>query len=295
MTNEIQDVAVMARYLFGAMQRLERHRGRVVIVKYGGNAMSDAAARRSVAQDLTVMAQGGVCPVVVHGGGPQIGAMLDRLGRKSEFVDGMRVTDPETMDVVEMVLGGLVNGEIVSLINQAGGHAVGMTGRDGGLIRARRLRRTRPGGDEVDLGQVGEVVAIDTALIHVLTAAGYIPVVAPIGTGEDGTGYNINADLVAGALARALKAATLLMMTNIAGIRDKSGNRLASLQAKQVRALIDDGTVYGGMLPKVQSALDALEGGAQCVHIIDGTVEHALLTGVLFESEGGTRITADEC
>ncbi len=285
----------IAHVLTEALPYIQRFRGKTIVIKYGGNAMVDDALKNGFARDIVLMKLVGINPVVVHGGGPQIGKLLQRLGKQSEFIDGMRVTDSETMDVVEMVLGGLVNKEIVNLINRQGGSAVGLTGKDGGMIRATQLTITRAMPELevpeiVDIGHVGEVASIDASLINMLVGGDFIPVVAPIGVGEDGRSYNINADLVAGKLAEVLKAEKLILLTNIPGVLDKQNNVLTNLDARQVDALIADGTLYGGMLPKIRCALEAVQGGVNAAHIIDGRVEHAVLLE-LFTDEGvGTLI-----
>ncbi|MGE5153233.1 MAG: acetylglutamate kinase [Bdellovibrio bacteriovorus] len=284
-----------ARVLIEALPYIRRFSGKTVVIKYGGNAMVDQPLKQGFARDLVLMKLVGVNPVVVHGGGPQIGSLLKRLGKASEFVQGMRVTDAETMDVVEMVLGGLVNKEIVNLINRHGGAAVGLTGKDGDLIRARKLllRRDAPelkAPEIIDLGHVGEVESIDASLIHMLVQGAFIPVIAPIGVGDDGFSYNINADLVAGKVAEVLKAEKLLLLTNTAGILDAEGRLIPELDVGRVQELIRDGVIAGGMLPKVQCALDAVHGGVKTAHIIDGRVEHAVMLD-LFTDEGvGTLI-----
>jgi acetylglutamate kinase len=275
----------VARVLTEALPYIRRFSGATVVVKYGGNAMVEPALKSGFARDIVLMKLVGMNPVVVHGGGPQIGELLERLGKQSRFVDGMRVTDAETMDVVEMVLGGLVNKGIVNLINQHGGRAVGLSGKDGGLIRARALEQE--GGD---LGQVGEVASIDPAIVSRLDGGGFIPVIAPIGIGEDGRAYNINADLVAGRMAAVLKAEKLMLLTNTLGVLGGEGELLTGLGADRVQALIDRGIIHGGMLPKVRCALDAVTDGVQAAHIVDGRVEHAVLVE-LFTDEGvGTLI-----
>lgn len=290
----------IAHVLTEALPYIQRFQGKTIVIKYGGNAMVDEALKNGFARDIVLMKLVGINPVVVHGGGPQIGKLLQRLGKQSEFVDGMRVTDSETMDVVEMVLGGLVNKEIVSLINQQGGCAVGLTGKDGGMIRATQLVITRAMSkleapelnvpEIIDLGHVGEVASIDASLVNMLVSGNFIPVVAPIGVGEDGRSYNINADLVAGKLAEVLQAEKLMLLTNIPGVLDKQGNVLTNLDPRQVDALIADSTLYGGMLPKIRCALEAVQGGVKAAHIIDGRVEHAVLLE-LFTDEGvGTLI-----
>lgn len=285
----------IARVLIEALPYIQRFSGKTIVIKYGGNAMVDEALKRSFARDIVLLKQIGINPVIVHGGGPQIGKLLERLGKKSEFIDGMRVTDEETMDVVQMVLGGLVNKEIVNLINQYGGRAVGLTGKDGGLIRARRLiieRKTAElnVSEIIDLGHVGEVTAIDPAVVHMLDAGDFIPVVAPIGVGEDGASYNINADLVAGKLASVLGAEKLILLTNTTGILDTQGRLLTGLKAQDADALIADGTIHGGMLPKVNCALDAVKSGVKSAHIIDGRTEHAVLLELLTDRGVGSLI-----
>jgi acetylglutamate kinase len=266
-----------------------------VVIKYGGNAMVDQPLKQGFARDLVLMKLVGVNPVVVHGGGPQIGSLLKRLGKVSEFVQGMRVTDSETMDVVEMVLGGLVNKEIVNLINRHGGSAVGLTGKDGDLIRARKLllRRDAPelnAPEIIDLGHVGEVESIDASLIHMLVQGAFIPVIAPIGVGDDGHSYNINADLVAGKVAEVLKAEKLLLLTNTAGLLDAQGQLIPELDVGRVQELIRGGVIAGGMLPKVQCALDAVHAGVKSAHIIDGRVEHAVMLDLFTDAGVGTLI-----
>jgi acetylglutamate kinase len=285
------EAAEKARILGEALPYIQRFHGKTIVVKYGGNAMIDEELKSSFARDVVLLKLVGMNPVVVHGGGPQIEQLLARLGKKGEFIQGMRVTDAETMDVVEMVLGGQVNKEVVELINQAGGKAVGLTGQDGAFIHARKL--TLPPSKEngkVDLGQVGEVESIDPAVIEALEAGGFIPVVAPIGTGRDGTTYNINADLVAGKLAEVLRAEKLVVLTNTPGVLDKEGKLLTGLTPKKIDDLVSKGVISGGMLPKIGSALDAARSGVKSVHIIDGRVPHALLLEVLTDQGVGTLI-----
>lgn len=285
-----------ARILIEALPYLQRFRDKTIVIKYGGNAMVDQALKQDFARDVVLMKLVGLNPVVVHGGGPQIGKLLERIGKKSEFIQGMRVTDRETMDVVEMVLGGLVNKEIVNLINQQGGKAVGLSGKDGGLIRARKMTLTRESADAtlpfetIDIGHVGEVEAIDPQLVAVLDGAEFIPVIAPIGVDKDGETYNINADVVAGKLAITLKAEKLILLTNTTGVLDKEGRLLTGLSVKQVRDLIADGTISGGMRPKVNYALDAVLSGVRAAHIIDGRVPHAVLLEVFTDEGVGTLI-----
>ncbi|MEN8720800.1 MAG: acetylglutamate kinase [Oceanococcaceae bacterium] len=274
----------IAHVLTEALPYIRRFRRKTVVVKYGGNAMIDPKLQSGFARDIVLMKLVGIDPVVVHGGGPQIGQLLDRLGKKSEFIGGMRVTDAETMDVVEMVLGGLVNKQIVSLINQHGGRAVGLTGKDGGLIRARQIE------GEDDLGRVGVVEAIDPDVVLNLEQGGFIPVIAPVGVDGEGRTYNINADLVAGTLAGVLKAEKLMLLTNTSGVLDRDGQLLTGLSPQRVQALIADGTIYGGMLPKIRCALDAVASGVRAAHIIDGRVEHACLLELFTDAGVGTLI-----
>ena len=280
----------IAHVLIEALPYIRRFRGKTMVIKYGGNAMVDEPLKQGFARDIVLMKMVGINPVIVHGGGPQIGSLLKRLGKASEFVQGMRVTDAETMDVVEMVLGGLVNKEIVNFINRHGGAAVGLTGKDGDLIRARKLllRRDAPelnAPEIIDIGHVGEVESIDPAVVHMLVEGDFIPVIAPIGVGEDGRSYNINADLVAGKMAEVLKAEKLLLLTNTSGLLDGEGKLIPELDIGRVQTLIEAGVIAGGMLPKVRCALDAVNGGVQSAHIIDGRVEHAVMLD-LFTDEG---------
>jgi acetylglutamate kinase len=279
-----------ARILAEALPYIQRFHGKTIVVKFGGNAMTDDALKESFAYDVVLLKLVGMNPVVVHGGGPQIELMLSKIGKKGEFVQGMRVTDRETMDIVEMVLGGTVNKEVVELINQAGGKAVGLTGQDGGAIRAKKMLLPSKENGAVDLGQVGEVESIDPSLIQALESSGFIPVVAPIGTGADGTTYNINADLVAGKLAEILKAEKLVVLTNTPGVLDKSGKLLTGLTPRKIDDLVAKGVISGGMLPKIGSALDAARNGVKSVHIIDGRVPHAVLLEVLTDQGVGTLI-----
>ncbi|MHB1678576.1 MAG: acetylglutamate kinase [Sulfuriferula sp.] len=281
-----------ANILSEALPYIQRFFDKTIVIKYGGNAMTDPALKAGFASDVVLLKLVGMNPVIVHGGGPQIGDLLKRVGKQSEFVQGMRVTDRETMDVVEMVLGGLVNKEIVNLINQHGGKAVGLTGKDGGMIRAKKLLidDIEHEGNKLDIGSVGEVVGIDPELVQLLDTRDFIPVIAPVGVGEDGESYNINADLVAGKLAETLHAEKLILMTNIPGVLDKEGHLLTGLSAQRVSQLIADGTIYGGMLPKIHCALEAVRNGVQTAHIIDGRVKHALLLEVLTKDGVGTLI-----
>ncbi len=294
MTLDINTAMNNARVLAEALPYIRRFSGKTIVIKYGGNAMTEEKLKHSFAQDVVLMKLVGMNPVVVHGGGPQINDLLKRIGKQGEFIQGMRVTDRETMDVVEMVLGGLVNKEIVNLINQHGGRAVGLTGKDGGLIKARKLlMKSRDKQDElIDLGLVGEVTMIDPELVALLDTGAFIPVIAPVGVGEDGQSYNINADLVAGKLAETLKAEKLILLTNTTGVLDKNGSLLTGLTASRVDELIADGTISGGMIPKISTALEAVKHGVRSSHIIDGRVEHALLLEVFTDAGVGTLINA---
>jgi acetylglutamate kinase len=286
----------IAKVLTEALPYIKRFRGKTMVIKYGGNAMVDENLKRGFARDIVLMKLVGMNPVVVHGGGPQIGNVLKQFGKESKFVEGMRVTDAETMDVVLMVLGGLVNKEIVNLINQSGGHAVGLTGKDGDLIRAKKLTFERHNPEMnapeiIDIGHVGDVQSIDPSVVNMLIKQGdFIPVIAPIGVGEDGQSYNINADLVAGKLAITLGAEKLILLTNTRGVLDKDDNLLTGLKAKQVEELIENGTIHGGMLPKIRCALDAVHSGVSTAQIIDGRLEHAVLLEVLTDEGIGTLI-----
>ncbi len=286
--------AQKAKILAEALPYIKRFFDKTIVIKYGGNAMTDAHLKECFAQDVVLLKLVGMNPVVVHGGGPQINEMLDKLGKKGEFIQGMRVTDAETMDVVEMVLGGQVNKEIVNLINRHGGKAVGLTGQDGNFIHAQKLMMEDMNDPTkmIDVGQVGEITAIDPSIINFLDSGDFIPVVAPIGVGEGGDTFNINADVVAGKLAEILGAEKLILLTNTPGVLDKSGNLLTGLTPKQIDDLVADGTLSGGMLPKISSALDAARSGVKAVHIIDGRVEHALLLEVLTDEGVGTLIKA---
>ena len=279
-----------AEILAQALPYIRRFHGKTIVIKYGGSAMTDDKLKKSFARDVVLLKLVGMNPVVVHGGGPQIDELLKKLGRKGEFVQGMRVTDAATMDVVEMVLGGQVNKEVVELINQAGGKAVGLTGQDGALIRARKMLLPSKENGKVDIGQVGEIESIDAAIIGTLEQGGFIPVVAPIATGADGTTYNINADLVAGKLAEVLRAEKLVVLTNTPGVLDKDGKLLTGLTPKKIDDLVSKGVISGGMIPKISSALDAARNGVKSVHIIDGRVPHALLLEVLTDEGVGTLI-----
>ena len=286
----------VAHVLSEALPYIQRFGGKTIVIKYGGNAMVDERLKAGFARDVVLMKLVGINPVVVHGGGPQIGDLLKRLGKQTEFVQGMRVTDAETMDVVEMVLGGLVNKEIVNLINRHGGAAVGLTGKDGDLIRARKLSLTRSNPEAqaseiIDIGHVGEVESIDAAVVDMLVHGNFIPVVAPIGVGSDGHSYNINADLVAGKLAQVMQAEKLMLLTNVAGLLDQQGAVLTGLDTAQVDALIADGTISGGMLPKIACALEAVKAGVNSAHIVDGRVPHAVLLETFTDAGMGTLIS----
>lgn len=284
----------IAHVLIEALPYIQKFKNKTVVIKFGGNAMIDEELKHSFAQDIVLMKLVGINPIVVHGGGPQIGNLLSKLGKTSEFIDGMRITDSETMDVVEMVLGGLVNKEIVNLINCHGGKAVGLTGKDGNFIHARKIQMSKAGAsiDEapeiIDLGHVGEVSSIDPAVVEMLGNSDFIPVIAPIGVGTDGFSYNINADLVAGKVAEVLKAEKLILLTNIPGILDKQGGLLTGLSLTDIDNLILDGVITGGMIPKTRCATDALKGGVTSVHIIDGRVNHAVLLELFTDKGVGT-------
>lgn len=287
----------IAAVLSEALPYIQCYAGKTVVIKYGGNAMESDELKNSFARDVTLLKAVGITPVVVHGGGPQIGNMLKRLNIDSQFVHGIRITDASTMDVVQMVLGGLVNKEIVTLINNNGGRAIGVTGKDGRFIRARRLIKTTMDAmtqKSIDMGQVGEVDSIDTDIITMLHDSDFIPVIAPIGVDDTGTSFNINADLVAGHLARALAAEKLLLLTNTAGLLDNDGKLLNRLNSLQAAELINNGTIYGGMLPKIQCALDAVRCGVAAAHIIDGRVPHAVLLELLTDRGVGTLIFGDD-
>ncbi len=281
-----------AGILAEALPYIKRFHGRTIVVKYGGNAMTDERLKQCFARDVVLLKLVGMNVVVVHGGGPQIESLLARVGKKGEFVQGMRVTDAETMEVVEMVLGGQVNKEVVNLINQAGGKAVGLTGKDGSFIRAKKLLMPHKDNPEdmIDIGQVGDIVAIDPSLITLLDTGAFIPVIAPIGVGSDGETYNINADVVAGKIAEVLKAEKLVLLTNTPGVLNQAGELLTGVTPKEIDAMVADGTLSGGMLPKIGSALDAARSGVKSVHIIDGRVEHALLLEILTDQAYGTMI-----
>ena len=292
--SQAPDPAAIAPVLAEALPYIQHFHGRTIVIKYGGNAMTDEALKRSFARDVVLMKLVGMNPVVVHGGGPQIGQLLERIGKKSEFVEGLRVTDSETIDVVEMVLGGLVNKNIVALINAHGGRAVGLSGKDGELIRARKLVLRKEGAtddeDTVELGYVGEIESINPSVVDTLDEGDFIPVIAPIGAGEDGKTYNINADTVAGKLAVTLGAEKLILLTNTPGVLDQQGELLTGLSETRVEELIREGVISGGMLPKVRCALDAVSGGVRTATISDGRVPHATLLETLTDQGIGTQI-----
>ncbi|MEY2706792.1 MAG: hypothetical protein RLZZ619_827 [Pseudomonadota bacterium] len=291
---ELQDVspAIKAEVLAQALPYIKKYHGKTIVIKYGGNAMTEERLKEGFARDVILLKLVGMNPVVVHGGGPQIDDALKKVGKAGTFIQGMRVTDEETMEVVEWVLGGEVQQDIVMLINHFGGQAVGLTGKDGGLIHARKMMipNKEKAGEMLDIGFVGEIDSINPAVVKALQDDAFIPVISPIGFGEDGQAYNINADLVAGKMAEILKAEKLVMMTNIPGVMDKNGNLLTDLTAREIDALFADGTISGGMLPKISSALDAAKSGVNSVHIIDGRIEHSLLLEILTEQAFGTMI-----
>jgi len=298
MTLTPHDALATAKVLTEALPYIQKFSGKTIVVKFGGNAMVSEELKNSFARDIVLMKSVGMNPIVVHGGGPQINELLGKLNIQSKFVDGLRVTDSATMDVVEMVLGGIVNKSIVNLINHNGGKAIGITGKDAQLIKAKKKSLVRHTPDMkapeiIDIGHVGDVTSIDAKVIHMLVAADCIPVIAPIGVGEQGESFNINADTVAGALAQALNAEKLILLTNVAGLMSKDGKVLTGLSLKTVNGLVADDTITDGMLPKIQCALDAISGGAHSVHIIDGRVNHALLLEIFTNSGVGTLITAN--
>ena len=294
-----QQALEIATVLTEALPYIQRFKGKTFVVKYGGNAMTDENLKYSFARDVVLMKLVGMNPIVVHGGGPQIGSLLEQLGIASHFVDGMRVTDSATMDVVEMVLGGLVNKDIVNLINQNGGKALGMTGKDANMIQAKKLLVERPSKalstpEIIDIGHVGEVTQIERQVLDLAAESNLIPVIAPIGTDDEGHTYNINADLVASAIASAVRAEKLVLLTNVPGLQDADGSLLPTLNADAVHTMIEDGIISGGMLPKIQCALDAVQAGVNSAHIIDGRVAHAVLLEVLTDEGVGTKISAHE-
>lgn len=284
------DANHIAHILTEALPYIQRYSGKTIVIKYGGNAMTDEKLKKNFAHDVVLLKQVGINPVIVHGGGPQIGNLLEQIGKESKFIEGMRVTDAETMDIVEMVLGGLVNKQIVNNINQAGGRAVGLTGKDGNLITAEKLNLKNSDSESVDLGQVGTVKKINPGIVKLLDSEKFIPVIAPVGVGEDGQSYNINADVVAGEIAAVLGAERLLLLTNTAGVLDKQGALLTGLDKADVERLTVDGTIQGGMLPKIQCAMDAVDAGTESACIIDGRVPHAVLLELLTDEGIGTLI-----
>lgn len=294
MTTEAQghNPSTVVEILSEALPYIQRYAGKTIVVKYGGNAMTDDTLVDSFARDIVLMKTVGLNPVVVHGGGPQIGIVLERLGVQSEFIEGMRVTDETTMEVVEMVLGGQVNKSIVNRLNLAGGKAIGLTGKDNAQIHARKLWIQDKNGQSIDIGQVGDITHISTDLIEMLTRADYIPVIAPIGIDDAGNSYNINADVVAGRIAQALKAERLMLLTNVAGLLDSEGCVMTGLSVDDVNHLIDEGIIYGGMLPKIRCALDAVEGGVDSAVIVDGRVPHATLLEIFTNAGAGTLISS---
>ena len=299
MSLNTQKAAEIAKVLSEALPYIQKYVGKTLVIKYGGNAMTDEALKNSFAQNIVLMKTVGINPIVVHGGGPQIGELLQKLGIESRFIDGMRVTDSATMDVVEMVLGANVNKSIVNLLNRHGGNAVGITGKDGRLIKARKMKLEKFNPDMqtpeiIDIGHVGEVESINTELLDLLTRGNFIPVIAPIGIDESGNAYNINADLVAGKLAEVLKAEKLMLLTNVAGLINKEGKVLTGLTTAEVDALIADGTIYGGMLPKIRCALDAVKAGVKRSHIVDGRVPNAVLLEIFTDEGVGTLITNEK-
>ena len=295
MNSDLPNAQDIARVLTEALPYIQKFQGKTIVIKYGGNAMVDEELKQGFARDVILMKTVGMNPVVVHGGGPQISEVLGKIGKESTFIDGMRVTDSETMDVVEMVLGGLVNKDIVNLINNAGGRAVGLTGKDGDLIRAKKLHATKDdpllqGSEIIDYGHVGEVESIDPKIVQLLETEAFIPVIAPIGVGANGETYNINADLVAGGLATTLSAEKLILLTNTRGVLDKNNQLIDSIKAAEVKTLIANGTISGGMIPKVDCALDAVLGGVKTSSIIDGREPHSLLLELFTDNGIGTQI-----
>ena len=292
---QASEASKTAQVLTEALPYIRQFHGQTVVIKYGGNAMTEEGLKQSFARDVVLMKLVGINPIIVHGGGPQIGALLEKLNIESRFVNGMRVTDAATMDVVQMVLGGLVNQEIVALLNTNGGRAVGVTGKDGALIQARKLAMEPElnAPEIIDIGHVGEITCVDTDILTTLTESAFIPVIAPIGVGVDGESYNINADIVAGAIAQSLSAEKLLLLTNTPGILDAAGDTIVEIKQMGVEALIRDGVITEGMLPKVQCALDAVNAGVHSVQIVDGRVPHALLLEIFTDAGVGTQIFAD--
>ncbi|VWX55877.1 Acetylglutamate kinase [Sphingorhabdus sp. 109] len=300
MTDHAPDPAMLAKAetLTDALPYLQRYAGKTFVVKYGGHAMGDATLARNFAQDIVLLKAVGINPVVVHGGGPQIGAMLARVGVESEFVDGLRVTTKETAEIAEMVLSGAINKELVSWIGQAGGSAIGISGKDGGFVKASKLRRTNRDPDSnieriIDLGYVGEPRRVDRSVVDRISAAGMIPVIAPIGVGDDGATYNINADTMAGAVASALRAARLFLLTDVPGVLDKQGELLTDLDPQKIRALVDEGTISGGMIPKLETCVNAVQGGVDAAVVLDGRIPHAMLLEIFTSKGAGTLVKDD--
>ena len=287
-----------AETLTDALPYMQRYAGKTFVVKYGGHAMGDAALARNFAQDIVLLKAVGINPVVVHGGGPQIGAMLARVGVESEFVDGLRVTTKETAEIAEMVLSGAINKELVSWIGQAGGSAIGISGKDGGFVKATKLRRTERDPDSnieriIDLGYVGEPKKVDRSVVDKISAAGMIPVIAPIGVGDDGATYNINADTMAGAVASALRAARLFLLTDVPGVLDKQGELLTDLDPTKIQALVDEGTISGGMIPKLETCVKAVQDGVDAAVVLDGRIPHAMLLEIFTSKGAGTLVKDD--
>lgn len=300
MTDHAPDPAMLAKAetLTDALPYLQRYAGKTFVVKYGGHAMGDATLARNFAQDIVLLKAVGINPVVVHGGGPQIGAMLARVGVESEFVDGLRVTTKETAEIAEMVLSGAINKELVSWIGQAGGSAIGISGKDGGFVKASKLRRTNRDPDSnieriIDLGYVGEPRRVDRSVVDRISAAGMIPVIAPIGVGDDGATYNINADTMAGAVASALRAARLFLLTDVPGVLDKEGELLTDLDPQKIQALVDEGTISGGMIPKLETCVNAVQGGVDAAVVLDGRIPHAMLLEIFTSKGAGTLVKDD--
>ena len=300
MTDHAPDPAMLAKAetLTDALPYMQRYAGKTFVVKYGGHAMGDAALARNFAEDIVLLKAVGINPVVVHGGGPQIGAMLERVGVESKFVDGLRVTTKETAEIAEMVLSGAINKELVSWIERAGGHAIGISGKDGGFVKAAKLRRTERDPDSnieriIDLGYVGEPKTVNRGVVDMISSAGMIPVIAPIGVGEDGHTYNINADTMAGAVASALRAARLFLLTDVAGVLDKQGDLLTDLAPRAIIELVRDGTISGGMIPKLETCVKAVEEGVDAAAILDGRIPHAMLLEIFTSKGAGTLVRDD--
>ncbi|MEH6701671.1 acetylglutamate kinase [Parasphingorhabdus sp.] len=300
MNDHAPDPAMLAKAetLTDALPYMQRYAGKTFVVKYGGHAMGDARLARNFAEDIVLLKAVGINPVVVHGGGPQIGAMLERIGVESKFVDGLRVTTKETAEIAEMVLSGAINKELVSWIEQAGGSAIGISGKDGGFVKATKLRRTERDPDSnieriIDLGYVGEPKKVDRSVVDMISTAGMIPVIAPIGVGEDGATYNINADTMAGAVASALRAARLFLLTDVPGVLDKQGELLTDLDPKKIQALVDEGTISGGMIPKLETCVKAVQEGVDAAVVLDGRIPHAMLLEIFTSKGAGTLVKDD--